>query len=509
MDITIRKDRIDHIQDEVLVAGIFQKSTSLSNAAADIDRCTGGMIRRVISRGDFSGRLYQTLLLYTAKGLRTERVLLIGLGKQNEFTRVKLRNACASAARYLRDMGRRSFVVPLSFVEHDSLSLRDKVRTYIEGACLGLYQFKKFKTKQPDNNDKRITAITVLVRTDAELTQARVEAKKAVIVVDAVYMARDLVSRPGNSATPSFLADTARSLARSCGIRCTVLDRNGIKRLGMGAFLGVARGSDEPPRFIILDYKPAIKKKVPRIVLIGKAITFDSGGISIKPAAEMDEMKTDMAGGAAVLGVLQACARLRLPVHIVGLVPATENLPSGHALKPGDIVTSMAGKTIEIITTDAEGRLILADALTYAGRYKPAAMIDLATLTGACVIALGSEASGVMGTDETLIEKLRLAGEKTGERVWQLPLWQEYGEQIKSDIADIKNAGGRPAGTITAGYFLKEFAGKIPWAHIDIAGTAWTKKGKPCIPKGATGVGVRLLVELLENWKRKTLSVKR
>jgi leucyl aminopeptidase len=272
------------------------------------------------------------------------------------------------------------------------------------------------------------------------------------------------------------------------------------EKLGMGSFLSVARGTDEPARFIILEHKPRVKKSIPTVVLVGKAITFDSGGISMKPASNMEEMKTDMAGGAAVLGTLQAIAEQKPPVHVVGLVPATENLPSGHALKPGDIVKPMSGKTIEIISTDAEGRLILADALTYALRYKPSAIVDMATLTGACIIALGNEVSGIMGNNDNLIEKIRSAAEVTGEKVWQLPLWEEYGELIKSDIADIKNAGGRPAGTITGGYFLKEFVGETPWVHIDIAGTAWTKKDRPYIPKGATGVGVRLLVEVIENW---------
>ncbi len=268
----------------------------------------------------------------------------------------------------------------------------------------------------------------------------------------------------------------------------------------MGAFCSVARGSDEPARFIILDYKPHTKKTPPTIVLIGKAITFDSGGISIKPSQGMEEMKTDMAGGAAVLGAMQAAAALKLPVHVVGIVPATENMPSGHALKPGDIIKAMSGKTIEIITTDAEGRLILADSLTYAQRYKPAAIIDLATLTGACIIALGHAASGVMSTDEKLTKKIQAAAEATGEKVWPLPLYEEYAEQLKSDVADLKNSGGRPAGAITAGCFLKEFAGTIPWAHIDIAGTAWAAKPLPYTPKGASGIGVRLLVELIEQW---------
>ena len=426
----------------------------------------------------------------------------MGLGKEKEFTRDRLRGSAACACRYARDMGLKSLAVPLSFPQPANMELREKARDLAEGALLGVYQFKEFMTKKNNGGDKKITTLTLLVNTARELAAAQDGAKKAEVTAEAVYLARDLVSRPGNNATPSFLAGTAREIAKKSGLACKVIDAHEAGRLGMGSFLSIAKGSHEPAQFIILEHKPGLKKQLPVIVLIGKAITFDSGGISLKPAKDMEEMKTDMAGGAAVMGALLACARLALPVHAVGIIPATENLPSGHALKPGDIVTSLSGKTIEIITTDAEGRLILADALTYAQRYKPSAIIDLATLTGACVIALGSDVSGLMGTDDGLIEKIRSAAEKTGEKVWQLPLWDEYGVLIKSDIADLKNTGGRAGGAITAAYFLKEFSEKTPWAHLDIAGTAWTKTAKPYIPKGATGVGVRLLVELLESWAR-------
>jgi len=500
--IQVCREHISSRHDDIIVAGIFEKSRSLTGAAGEINACTGGMIQKLVRRGDFTGRLYQVMPLYPGRELRAQRVLLVGLGKEKDFTLERLRGACAGAARYVRAMGLKSFTLPVAFAVHAACPLQQKLRAYIEGVRLGLYRFRQFKTKENDDGKRELDACTVLAGGTQEARLAQQSVKKAGLLADAVCMARDLVNHPGNSATPSFLADRAKALAKKTGIDCTVLDRNTARNLGMGAFLAVARGSDEPPRFIILEYKPRAKKTPPPIVLIGKAITFDSGGISLKPAQDMDEMKTDMAGGAAVLGALQACAGLQLPLHVVGLIPATENLPSGRALKPGDIITSLSGKTIEIISTDAEGRLILADALAYARRYKPAAIIDCATLTGACIIALGNEASGVMGTDEKLVRKIRDAGEATAERTWPLPLWQEYGELVKSDVADIKNTGGRPAGAITAGYFLKEFAGKTPWAHIDIAGTAWTKKAKPYIPKGATGVGVRLLVEVLEQWEK-------
>ncbi len=279
-------------------------------------------------------------------------------------------------------------------------------------------------------------------------------------------------------------------------MKLRVLDAALMKKIGMNALLGVARGSSEPAKFIILQYRGRRKSGAP-IVLVGKGLTFDSGGISIKPSEKMDEMKTDMAGGAAVMGAIMAAADLKLPVHVVGLIPATENLPGGRAYKPGDILKSLSGRTIEVITTDAEGRLILADALTYALRYKPAAVIDLATLTGACIVALGDHVIGMMGTGEALKSDIRAAADMTGERVWELPLWEDYDELIKSDIADFKNSGGRAGGAITAAAFLKQFVDNVPWVHLDIAGPSWLAKDRPYIPKGASGVGVRLMVRFL------------
>jgi leucyl aminopeptidase len=499
MKLQVKQGYITDEQSEAVVAGVFENTKMLTGAAAALDRAAGGLISGMLKSGDFTGKLYNTATLYPKKELPLKRIVLVGLGKEKDFSRDKLRCAAASAARAVRDLGPPNMLLPLDFAS-TGLSAQHSAQTLVEGVLLGLYQFKEFKTTSNGNGDKPIAACTLLAGSAAEFAGAKKGAAHAEAVSQAVCLARDLVNRPSNTATPRHLAQTAKAIAAQHGIACTVLNQKQAEKLGMGAFLAVARGSNEPARFIILDYKPKTKKTVPTIVLVGKAITFDSGGISIKPAQGLEEMKTDMAGGAAVLGAMQAAAALKLPVHVVGIVPATENMPSGHALKPGDIIKTMSGKTIEIITTDAEGRLILADALTYAQRCKPAAMIDLATLTGACVIALGHVASGLMGTDEKLIKKIQAAAATTGEKVWPLPLYEEYAEQIKSDVADLKNAGGRPAGTITAGYFLKEFAGAVPWAHLDIAGTAWAAKPLPCISKGASGVGVRLLVELLEQW---------
>ena len=499
MKIQVKKGFIANERSEAVVAGVFEETKKLAGAAAALDRAADGLIAGMLKSGDFRGKLHKTATLYPEKELHLKRIVLVGLGKEKDFTRDKLRGAAAAAARAVRDLGAASMLLPLDFAS-TGLSAQHNAQTLVEGVMLGLYQFKEFKTKSNGNGDKPIAACTLLAGSAAELAGAKKGAAHAEAVSRAVCLARDLVNRPANTATPRHLAQTARSIAAQYGIACTVLDARQAEKLGMGAFLSVARGSDEPARFIVLDYKPNTKKPAPAIALVGKAITFDSGGISIKPAQGLEEMKTDMAGGAAVLGAVQAAAALKIPVHVVGIVPATENMPSGHALKPGDIIKALSGKTIEIITTDAEGRLILADALTYAQRYKPEAIIDLATLTGACIIALGHAASGLMGTDDTLIKKIKAAAEATGEKVWHLPLYEEYAEQLKSDVADLKNAGGRPAGAITAGYFLKEFAGDKPWAHLDIAGTAWAAKPLPCTPKGASGVGVRLLVELLEQW---------
>jgi leucyl aminopeptidase len=323
-------------------------------------------------------------------------------------------------------------------------------------------------------------------------------ARRAEAIAKAVIFARDLVSRPGNEMTPSDLAREARQVARKKGVTLRILDVARMKKLGMHALLGVARGSSEPAKFIILEYYGR-RKSDPPIALVGKGLTFDSGGISIKPSEKMDEMKSDMAGGAAVMGAIMAAADLKLPVNVVGLIPATENLPGGRAYKPGDILKSLSGQTIEVITTDAEGRLILADALTYATRYRPAAIIDLATLTGACIVALGDQVIGMLGNDDGLKSQIRRAADRTGERVWELPLWEDYHELIKSDVADFKNSGGRAGGAITAAAFLSKFVGNVPWVHLDIAGPSWLTKDKPYIPKGASGVGVRLMVQVLRD----------
>lgn len=498
MDILVAVKDAGAVQDEVLVLGV-PAGVPLGGMPAEVDRLSGGMISAVMHQGDFSGKHAERLLLYPASGLRVKRVLLLGLGKPAELTPGRLRDACAGASQHIRELGIGRFSVPAVLCPNEGLGLPEQVRALVEGVLLGLYRFDACKTER--NRRKNISRVTIVCDCPADRGVVERESGRAAAVSESVCLARDLVQQPANTATPRYLAATARRLARQHGLRCTVYTKTHVATLGMDAFLSVARGSDEPCRCIVLEYVPPRKQKVSTIALVGKAITFDSGGISLKPAASMEEMKMDMAGGAAVLATLAACSRLQLGVRVVGIVPATENLPSGHALKPGDVVRSMSGRTIEIISTDAEGRLILADALTLAGRYRPDAVVDLATLTGACVVALGNEISAVMGTSQELLDGLMRAGEVAGEPLWQLPLASAYDELIKSDIADVKNSGGRAAGTITAGCFLKKFSSPdTPWAHIDIAGTAWTKKDRPCTPKGASGVGVRLLVQFLQNW---------
>jgi len=478
------------------VVPVYEGDSELSPTARRADQSSGGWISELLRSREFEGKHCQLELLHTGDADSGQRIVLIGLGKRCDFDLDRVRGAYAKAAQFIRSSNLLSFSTALDFGP-SSASIGDLTEAVVEGTILGSYQFTPYKTVQKEEI-RQLREMTIVVK-DGQTDAARTAAANAEIICRAVSLARDMISTPGNEMTPSHMAGQAILAAKGRAVSVKVLDEQKMQRLGMNALLGVASGSKQPPRFIILEYRGGRKSDRP-LVLVGKGLTFDSGGISLKPAEKMDEMKSDMSGGAAVICAIMAAVDLELPVNLVGLVPATENMPSGRALKPGDILKSLSGQTIEVVNTDAEGRLILADALTYAGRYKPAAIIDLATLTGACVIALGDYVTGMMGTDEALKEKIRKAADFTGEKVWELPLWEEYDEQIKSDIADVKNAGGRPAGTITAAAFLKKFVGDFPWAHLDIAGPAWLSKDRSYIPKGASGVGVRLLVRLLRTW---------
>jgi len=449
-------------------------------------------VERAVASGDFKGKKDETLLVYA--GGKAQRILLVGIGKASEITRGAIRRAAAIAAKRARGLGIKTVSLAVTKQARGGLGAAELAQVVIEGAAQGGWQFTELK-KQPEDPKPEIESVELVIDTaDKDETEA---GRRVGDAIAAGYLyTRDLQMLPGNVCTPTYLGEQAQKLAAAHGFKATVLDKAQIKKEGMGALLAVAQGSVEEPRFIVLEYQGAGGNGAP-IALIGKGVTFDSGGISIKPAANMEDMKFDKSGATAVLGAFEVLGRLKPKINVVGLIPATENLPSGTALKPGDVVKSHLGKTIEIINTDAEGRLILSDALSYARRYKPVAAIDAATLTGAVVVALGHHAIGMLGNDEALLAEVRDAGERAGERCWPLPLWDDYRELLKSDVADVKNSGGRAAGTIAGAWFLKEFVDGFPWVHLDIAGTAYLEGEGVSHAKGPTAVGVRLFTEFL------------
>ena len=497
MNITVQRGEIQKKKDEAIVVNLFEGSRP-GGASKAVDQALDGLISETLDCGDFKGAKNDTLLLYTQSRIPARRVLVVGLGKQKNFDLEAARQAAGTAARTLQNLGIKQASSILHGTGAGNLPVEDIAQAISEASMLACYRFDHYRTGKKKTTE--LKKLTLIEFDKSKIAAARRGARIGQAIATATCLARDLANHPGNTATPSYLASSARQLARNHDLKCQVIDEAGMKRLGMGALLGVSQGSVEPARFIVLEYNKQAGGQP--LVFVGKGVTFDSGGISIKPGGGMEDMKFDMCGAAAVLGAMQAVAALKLPHYIVGLVAATENLLDGKAYKPGDILKTLSGKTIEILNTDAEGRLILADTLAYAARFKPAAAIDLATLTGACVVALGHHASGMLGNDEELAEKVRQAGEQTGERVWPLPLWDEYRQQIKSDVADMKNTGGgRDAGASTGAALLAEFAEDYPWIHLDIAGTAWNKKTRPYVPKGGVGVGVRLLTQVARNWK--------
>ncbi len=454
-----------------------------------------------LQAGAFAGKFQETLSLFPSE-LRT-RLVLVGLGTPEKLTPERLRRAAATAAKTANTLKAQL----LAIVEPDVhvLASLDWGKDWemigqalAEGVRLTLYTFPKYFTGK-DKKEPTVRQAHILCDDASRLRAMRKGVAFARLTTEATWLARDLANEPANAIYPESLAHHARRAGRQYGFRVSVLDEKQIKRLKMGGVLAVAQGSERPPRFIVMEYKPK-RRPASTIVLVGKGVTFDAGGISIKPAAGMSEMKMDMAGGAAVIATLGVAARLKLPLRVIGLVPAVENLLGGAAMKPGDVIVHLNNKTSEVDNTDAEGRLILADALSYASRFKPDVVLDLATLTGHVVVGLGHHVTGMMGNAQDVMDALREAGERTYERVWQLPLYEEYEKQIKSDIADVKNSGGRPAGAITAALFLKHFIGDYKWVHLDIAGTATLNEALDYIPKGASGVGVRLLSEFLRAW---------
>jgi leucyl aminopeptidase len=500
VEVTVKAGGIDKESVDAIVLMLYEGDAALQGGAATIDKALDGAITALRQEGEFTGKPKQQTILQTQGRLKAKKVVLIGLGKPAKLTLEGLRQAAGSAVHYARGLGASTLAATLEDAEQVPIGLSETAQAVAEGIILALYRFDKFKTEENDRRD--VTSVTLIANNREQAKAVRQGAEVGRILGESANFARSLINHPSNAMTPTILAEQAHQMAKDCHLKCEVLDRKDIEKLGMGLLLGVSQGSEEPPKFIILEHRGG-KRGQGNLVFVGKGITFDSGGISIKPADGMERMKYDMSGGAAVIGALRATALLKVPQNVIGLIPATENLPSGKATKPGDVHRAMNGKTAEIINTDAEGRLILGDALAYAARYKPVACVDLATLTGACVVALGHEAIGMMGNaqGEALMNRLRQAGMRTGERVWQLPLWDEYLEHVKSDVADVKNVGmGRAAGTIAGAAFLVKFVDGYPWVHLDIAGTAWADRDQPYKPKGGTGVGVRLLTQMVLDW---------
>lgn len=447
---------------------------------------------------DFRGRSEETLLLFPRGAVAPRRLLLVGLGKREKASAESIRRASATAVKQARNLQ----VPAVTVGVNGDLSLEPEVvgQAFAEGSYLGAYRFWRYRTGLTFEETFAVERVTVLPREGNE-EAARAGIATGQTIARGVALARDLVNGPGYAVTPAALGEEAESLGGRLGLKVTVLDEAQLMEQGFGGVLAVGQGSANPPRFIVMEYGQA-KEGTPTICLVGKGLTFDSGGLSLKPAEAMDTMKSDMGGAAAVFGAMQIVAELELPLHVVALVSSAENMPSSTAYRPGDVVKTLSGKTIEVINTDAEGRVILSDALFYADRYKPAAIVELSTLTGAIIIALGSHAIGMMATDQALADQVGRAGEASWERVWQLPLWDEYYQMIKSKIADLKNLGGRPAGSITAGAFLASFVeDNTPFVHLDIAGTAWVDKpAKSYESHGGTGTGVRLLAQFLQDY---------
>jgi leucyl aminopeptidase len=497
MEIRVEKGNAEKYSCELLLLFSFEFPEPLEGPIKNVDLEWRGFISSLINQGDFKGELFERKLFYTQGALPAKRVLLTGLGKRGEFDLEKWRGTASKAGQYIRDAGIKKFAFPIK--KFDSFSEEGLAESFITGLFLGTYQYNELKTLEREKI-KKIEEVILLGETAGEMKSLNKGTETGRIVSEAVCMARDLVNGPSNKITPTLLSEKAEQIVKDHGMEIQVLDVSEAEAMGMGAYTAVARGSQEPAKFIILEYNKG--KGFDTIALVGKGITFDSGGISIKPADGMDRMKDDMSGAAAVLAMMQAVSKLQIPLHLVGIIPATENLPSGKAYKPGDVLKTLSGQTVEVISTDAEGRLILSDALTYSLRYQPKAIIDLATLTGACVIALGDYVIGLLGNNDPLLKRIEEASGKTGEKVWSLPLWDEYFEYLKSDVADFKNVGTRAAGAIIGGIFLSKFVEKIPWVHLDIAGPAFIEKERPYVPKGGTGVGVRLVIQLLRDWKQ-------
>ena len=503
MDVQLRRGDVTTRPAGALALGILEGTTTLTGAAAAVDRASRGAIRSLLARRDFTGRFLEIAVIYP-RGVRAQRVILVGLGRRAALDASRVRRASALAARRARELGAGTLVTVANGGGDGGLDPERAAQATAEGVLLGHYRFTSYRR---DPGPGALRRIEVLERDATRARSLAPAVARGARWAEAVCLARDLVNTPGQDLVPERLAARAREIGRTAGARVETLAVPQLERLGMGALLAVGRGSVHPPRLIVLDHPAPRASARARagthapapgtVVLIGKGVTFDTGGISIKPRENMHRMKYDMAGAGAVLGVFSALPTLDLPFRVVGIIPSAENMPGGRALKPGDVVRSMDGTTIEVTNTDAEGRLLLADALGYARRFAPAAVVDLATLTGAITLALGSLAAGLFTGDDALAAELSVAAEASGERVWRMPLWDDYAPEMRSDIADILNSSVREGGACLAAIFLKRFAEGLPWAHLDIAGMAWASVERPHEPRGGTGWGVRLLLEWL------------
>jgi leucyl aminopeptidase len=482
---------IAKVKVDAAIINLFEGVEHPDGATGAVDQALGGMITRLIEQGEIKGKLNEVTLIHTMGKIEPERVLVVGLGKQEKLTGDAVRGVTAAACRSLRKAGAGRVSTVVHGAGAGDLDADAAAQAIVEGALLGLYSFRKHITKKPEHGE--IEELLIVERDESKMKLLEVGVDQGRVIAQATNFARDMVNEPGNHMTPSNMAEMARSVATAGGMECTVLEQADMERLGMGGLLGVAQGSSQPPKLMVLRYRGGDPEGL-TLGLIGKGLTFDSGGISIKPSEGMDEMKGDMAGGAAVIAAMRAIAELKIGVNVTCVVPATENLPGGSALKPGDVVRVMNGKTVEVANTDAEGRVILADAICYAIDQGCSPLIDVATLTGACRVALGDICTGAMANDQALVDRVIKAGEDAGEKIWQLPMFEEYKEMNKSEIADIKNTGGRYGGAITAAQFLAEFSGDTPWVHLDIAGPFLLKKEQSYLGKGATGVAVRTLI---------------
>ncbi|AMK76705.1 MULTISPECIES: leucyl aminopeptidase [Methylomonas] len=490
MDYSIESSPLDKLQSDCLLVGIYENQ-QLSPAASQLDSLFGGLLTKLIGRGDIKGKNAETLLINNLPDGNIARIVLLGFGERGKVTRKQYRKALAAAIKTVKDSKVSAASTALLDIDVNGADSQWKARQVVEVFNDGLYQYSATKKIEDKNPLQRLA----VVADDSQKALAETGLQQGIAIARGMELAKHLADLPGNICTPTHLAEQALALAGEHDkLNCEILEESDMEALGMGSFLSVSRGSRQPAKLICLDYQGGDSNAKP-IVLIGKGLTFDAGGISLKPGLGMDEMKYDMCGGASVLGLIRMATLLNLKLNIVGLIPASENLPDGAANKPGDIWTSMSGKTIEILNTDAEGRLILCDTLTYAKKYNPDVVIDMATLTGACIVALGRVPSGLFGNDDKLCNDLLSAGDTACDLVWRMPVWEEYQEQLKSNFADLANIGGPDGGSITAAVFLSKFAEEYRWAHIDIAGTAWRTGAN----KGATGRPVPLVSQYLLN----------